>query len=151
MICLVALVVFGAFGLFSAKYRTIAKEAFSCVFRRITLRPCETGFDQKMKMNLVGKLSTRSKRAASFVYRRFELISWVFTIIMIASLVLTVSSLYNIAAYGTCDPVSPDGSGGGGCFLPSDTCTNCEICDCEPCLGEDCECEHGNYLRASIG
>ncbi len=42
MICIFAFFVFAFLAIFSVTYRPLAKEAFECVFRRITLRPCET-------------------------------------------------------------------------------------------------------------
>ncbi|MBI5061076.1 MAG: DsbA family protein [Candidatus Aenigmarchaeota archaeon] len=110
MICIIALVVFGIIGIFSARYRTYAKEAFSCVFRRITLRPCTTGFDQKMKMKITGKLMKKSPRAAGFVYKHFEIISWTFTIIFIATTIYTAYSGYNYYIYGNC--YGPESDGG---------------------------------------
>ena len=56
MICFVALAVFAVMGLFSAKYRPYAKEAFDCVFRRLTLRKCESGLDKRIKSKLTGKI-----------------------------------------------------------------------------------------------
>ena len=111
MICVVAMVVFAMLGVFSAKYRSYAAEAFSCVFNRITLRPCETGFDQKMKMKVVTKTFKRSKRIGKFMYKHFEAISWVFTILLVLSLGYTLFSLYNLALFGSCDPI------GGSCVL----------------------------------
>lgn len=52
MLCLAALVVFSILGIFSASYRPLAREAFNCVFRKMTLRSCNTGFDQKIKTKL---------------------------------------------------------------------------------------------------
>lgn len=112
MICLIALVVFGILGIFSARYRNIAKEAFNCVFRRITLRRCETGFDRRMKAKITGKLMARSPKAAGIVHRHFEAISWAFTILMIASMVLSLQAVYNYAAYGNCN-----GKQGGFCIF----------------------------------
>ncbi len=109
MICIIALVVFGILGIFSAKYRTYAKEAFSCVFQRITLRPCTTGFDQKMKMKITGKLM-KAPKLANFVYKHFEAISWVFTIIFIVSTAYTIYSGYNYYVYGNC--YGPESTGG---------------------------------------
>lgn len=101
MICVIALIIFGILGIFSAKYRVYAKEAFYCVSRRITLRPCETKFDQKLKMKITGKLM-RIPRLARFVYRHFEAISWVFTITFITTTAYTVYSGYNYYLYGNC-------------------------------------------------
>jgi thiol-disulfide isomerase/thioredoxin len=106
MICIIALVVFAFMGLFSARYRPFAKEAFHCVFLRATLRPCHTGFDQRMKAKITGKLFKRSPRTAGFVHRHFEAISWFFTAIMFISLGYTAYGLYNLVVFGTCDPVT---------------------------------------------
>ena len=108
MICLIALVVFGILGLFSAKYRTIAKEAFDCVFRRITLRKCTTGLDKRLKSQITGKLMRSHPRFARNVYRHFEVISWAFTIILIASLGYSAYSIYNLFVFGDCNGPVPD-------------------------------------------
>ncbi len=129
MICIVALAVFSILGVFSAKYRGYAKEAFHCVYRRATLRPCETAFDQKMKSKITGKLIKRKPGLAKFVYKHFEAISWAFMLTMFISLFFAASGLYNLFVYGTCDPANPE------------TC----ILGIEPACGcvDDCTCEDG--------
>jgi len=104
--CLVALAVFAFMGLFSARYRVWAKEAFDCVARRLTLRPCETKFNQKVRAKVTAKLLKRHKGLARLTHRHFESISWVFTIILFISLAYTVYGLGNLVIYGTCDPVT---------------------------------------------
>jgi len=106
--CIVAMVVFGFLGIFSAKYRTYAKEAFRCVARLATLRPCNTQFDELMKAKITAKLITRSPKVGKFVYDKFSAISIVFAIIMFASLGYTGYSVYNLVEHGTCDPAHPD-------------------------------------------
>ncbi len=108
MICLIALVVFAVLGIFSAKYRTIAKEAFDCVFRRITLRKCTTGLDKRLKSKITGKLMRKRPRFAKAVYRHFEAISWIFTIALILSLGYSVYSVANLFVYGNCNGPVPD-------------------------------------------
>ena len=106
MICIIALVVFAILGLFSAKYRAYFLEAFDCVFKKMTLRKCTTSFDKKMKMKITSRLAGVNKSLGSFVYKHFETISWIFTIIMILSLIWSayvgVSGVYNWVAYGNC-------------------------------------------------
>lgn len=147
-ICLVAMVVFAVLGLFSAKYRKWAKEAFDCVARRLTLRPCKTEFNQKVRAKLTGKLMGKSPGLARFTHRHFEAISWVFTIVLFLSLAYTAYSVYNLAVFGTCDPIS------GQCPIafvePSETCGCQGVCLCEAqtcqspeylaCQG-DCSCQ----------
>jgi len=109
MICLIALVVFGILGIFSAKYRALALEAFDCVFRRITLRKCNTSFDKKMKMKISSKLLQAHEGLGKFVFRHFEALSWLFTLLMIASMVFSAVGIYNFWAYGNCN--GPNSSG----------------------------------------
>lgn len=131
MICLVSLVTFGVMGIFSAKYRGYGREAFRCVFRRVTLRKCDTAFDKKMKAKITGKIFKRSPKAAGFVYKNFEAISWVFTGILIFSMAYSAFGLYNLATYGSCDPHSTD------CiFAPGSV-----ACGSEQCQEDGCECE----------
>ncbi len=103
MICLLALVIFGILGIFSARYRIIAKEAVDCVFRRVTFRKCTSGLDSRLKSQITGSLMRRSPTLAGFVYRRFEIISWIFTAVMIWSIVFSAISLFNYVQYGNCN------------------------------------------------
>jgi hypothetical protein len=146
MICLIALFVFAVLGIFSTKYRQLAKEAFRCVFLKIQFKPCDVELDTKIKSTLTSKLLRRSPRAAKFVYKRFELLSLVFTILFFASLAYTVYGLYNLFTIGTCDPNSDF------CMFdvgaPACGCVN--VCQCGPatcdspeytaCEG-DCQCQ----------
>ncbi len=135
MICLIALVAFGILGIFSAKYRQLAKEAFNCVFRRITLRRCETGFDKRMKAKITGKVMPRSPKTAGFVFRHFEAISWAFTILMIASIVLSAQGVYNYAVYGNCNGRYNNGF----CVFNPLGSSNIS-CSSEHCAMEGCTC-----------
>jgi len=107
VICIVAMVVFGILGIFSARYRKIAKEAFSCVSRMLTFRPCVTGFDDKVRSAVTAKLMKRSERLAGAFYRNFKLLSVIFTISFFLSAGYTAYTVYNLAVYGTCDPQNP--------------------------------------------
>jgi hypothetical protein len=107
LICLIALVAFAILGLFSVKYRTYFFEALDCVTKKVTLRKCTTSFDQKMKMKVSSKVAIVNKSLGSFTFKHFETISWVVTILMIASLIWTayvgVMGAYNYYAYGNCN------------------------------------------------
>ncbi len=106
MICLIALVVFGMLSVFSAKYRSTAKEAFRCVFLKMSFRTCDTKLDQRIKSGIVSKLMKKNPTLARFVYRRFDVLSWIFTIVFFASMIYSFYSLYNLAVFGTCDPLT---------------------------------------------
>src|SRR3989338_4533173 len=129
MICIIALVVFGVLGIFSATHRAYAKEAFNCIFRRITLRKCSTGFDNKMKRKISTKLMQKNPKLGGFVFRHFELLSWIMTIAMIVSLFYIAFAIYNLSSYGNCDPQDPEN-----CIFQPQTAE--PICDCPFDIGE---------------
>jgi hypothetical protein len=150
MICVLALICFGLLGLFSVKYRSYAKEAFSCVFHRITLRRCVTGFDERIKLKIVSRIFKKSTKLAKFTNRHFEAISWIFTIMLFSSFGYSAYSLYNLATLGVCEPGSEE------CvFVPEveECVANCEdMCLCAPeicespaykACGGDCTCQRG--------
>lgn len=109
MICLIALVVFGLLSVFSVKYRIIAKEAFDCVFKRMTLRKCTTGLDKRLKGQITGNLMKHSPSLGRLIYKNFEIISWTFTILMIASIAQSGISIYNYIEYGNCNGPTNEG------------------------------------------
>jgi hypothetical protein len=109
MFCIVAAVVLSILGIFSATNRRLAKEALDCVFRRITFRPCNTGFDEKMKAKILGKVINRSEHTARFLSKNFELLAWIFFILMLASSVFMVRSLYLFYTTGSCNGVNNTG------------------------------------------
>ncbi|MCL4353945.1 DsbA family protein [Patescibacteria group bacterium] len=109
MICIIALIVFSILGIFSATHRTLAKEAFDCVLRRVTFRPCTTGFNEKIKGKIVGKLLSRSVTVARVLNKHFELISWVFVILTVGSTFFAVKGVYNFYLYGSCNGLNKSG------------------------------------------
>ena len=109
MFCIVAFVVLAILGIFSASNRTLAKEALDCVLRRVTFRPCNTGFDEKMKAKILGVVITRSEKAARFLNRYFEPLSWVFFILFLASSIWSARGLYLFYTTGSCNGLNQTG------------------------------------------
>jgi protein-disulfide isomerase len=103
MFCIIAFIVLGILGIFSATNRALAREAFDCVLRRVTLRPCTTGFDEKIKSKILGSVITRSETAARVINRNFELLSWTFFILMVASTIWAFRGLYLFYVTGSCN------------------------------------------------
>jgi hypothetical protein len=96
--------------IFSAKYRPLAKEGLKCVFRTLTMRPCETGLDERLKAELVSSTLRFSPGAARAVNKHFTALSWIFVILTFASLAYVILGIYNFYYYGNCD--GPGSTGG---------------------------------------
>jgi hypothetical protein len=108
-LCIVALVVFSVMSVTSTKYKKLARDAFRCVVKTLTLSPCDVGLEQRIKGKVTAKLLW-APRLARFFYRHFTWISWAFTATFFASLIYTAYSIYNFFVYGSCEP-------GGACYL----------------------------------
>lgn len=109
MLCIIALIVFSILGIFSATHRTLAKEALDCVFRRITLRPCNTGFKEKIKNKILVRLMSRSVFVARLFNKHFEIFSWILFILMVGSTFWVVKGGYNYYLYGSCNGLNQSG------------------------------------------
>ncbi len=149
MICLIAMIVFAVLGIFSARYRKLAKESFICVFRRLVFKPCETHLDQRIKMKMTSSLLKISPALSRFAYKRFEILSWIFVIAFFASMAYTGYSIYNLVVFHTCDPSNPSscilgvekGCGCDGCVCSQETCGSPEYKACSgncSCIKELC-------------
>ena len=103
MICIIALIVFSILGIFSAKYRIIAKEAFNCVFKKLTFRKCDTGLDTRLKSQIVGKFLKFSPGFGRTLYKYFEVFSWIFLIIILTTMFFIGRAGYFYALYGNCN------------------------------------------------
>jgi thiol-disulfide isomerase/thioredoxin len=117
------MVVFGILGIFSTKYRELAKEAFSCFFKTVQLKPCDSKLDQRIKSKFIAKLMKHSPWLAKLAYKNFTILSWIFTLIFFASMAYSAYAIYNLVVYGSCSP-------GSFCiFNPGANVTNNNICN----------------------
>ena len=109
MLCIASLIVFSILGIFSASHRELAREAFSCTIRRLTLRPCETGFKEKVKSKVLASLLERSVLAAKIFNKYFEILSFIFVVLMVGSTIWTIRGGYNYFFYGSCNGLNATG------------------------------------------
>ena len=111
VVCVIALVAFAILGIFSARYRKLAREAADCTFKKLTLRPCDTGLDVRIKASVTSKL-VNYPRTAKFMHKNFDAMMTLMFIIMVVSMIFTgyygIKGVYNYAAFGNCN--GPDSS-----------------------------------------
>ena len=109
MPCIIALIIFSILGIFSASHRALAKEAFSCVLNRVTFRPCNIGFKEKIKGKVLSNLINRSVFLTRVVNKHYEILSWIFFILMVGSTVWVFNGMYNYYVYGSCNGLNESG------------------------------------------
>lgn len=117
MFCIAAFIVFAVLAIFSASFRPLATQAWHCVVRRVTFRPCDISFGEEMKGKLVGKLIFTHPRLARFINRWIDWLSFVFVALSIWSLVYVANAGLNLWVYDTCDPRSAES-----CSLSGEAC-----------------------------
>ena len=105
VICIIALVVFSFLSIVSSRYRPLARDAFKCVYRMATFRPCDVQLETKIKTKITSKLMIVPS-LARFFYKYFKPISWAFTLSFFASLAYSAYGIYNLIVFGSCDPNS---------------------------------------------
>lgn len=163
VVCIIALVAFAILGIFSTRYRKLAKEAASCTFKKMMFRPCDTGLDVRIKSHFTSKLINYPK-AAKLIHNYFDGFMTIMFIIMIVSLAFTgfygFKGIYNYAQFGNCNghnsddicifkevaTAHPSVVGALSCTSTKCTCltpsVNCTITgrDYTPCDGTTCNC-----------
>ena len=108
MICIIAFFVFAILGIFSVKYRKLAKESFGCVTKSLMFKTCDSSLYKKIRASVTAHIFKRHKGLAHFVNEHFEILSWILLVLMIASSVYTAIGAYNLIVFGTCDPQHPE-------------------------------------------
>jgi len=109
VLCLLGLLVLAVLAVFSARYRPLAREAVACVFRRVTLRKCTTGLDQRLKAMVTGPLVMSHPGLARFLHRHLESLAWAFVVLVLAVTANLGVGFYNFYRYGNCN--GPAGEG----------------------------------------
>ncbi len=117
MFCIAAFIVFAILGIFSASYRDLAKKAWHCVLRRVTLRPCDIDCSEEVKGKLIGKLVFRAPRLARFLSRWIDWLAFLFVILSIWSLLYVLDAGLNLWVYDTCNPINVES-----CSLSGEAC-----------------------------
>lgn len=117
MFCIAAFIVFAILAIFSASFRPLAAKAWHCVLRRITFRPCDISFGEEMKGKLISKLVFTHPRLARHVDRWLELLSFLFVVLSVWSLLYAANAGLNLWVYDTCNPRS-----GESCSLSGEAC-----------------------------
>jgi thiol-disulfide isomerase/thioredoxin len=102
MLCLLTLLVVAVLATFSARYRPLAREALDCVLRRMTLRKCTTGLDDRVRAAITGRVMRTHPHLARFLHRHLEALAWAFVLLFVASTAHLAYGFYNFTRYGSC-------------------------------------------------
>ena len=96
-------------GIFSVRYRKLAVESFDCLFRNVTFRKCRSGFDERIKSDITGRLMKISPVLGRGFYRNYKIIIMVILIITILSFYFSAVGIYNYVMYRNCNGENSNG------------------------------------------
>ena len=102
MICIASMIVFSILGIFSAKHRLLAAEAFDCLLSKAVAGECDSSFEDRIRATILTPLLGKFPRTAAFVDRHMEKLAAVFVILFIVTLVISLRALVFLYLYGSC-------------------------------------------------
>lgn len=118
MFCIAAFIVLLIIGIFSARYRQMAKKAWSCTARRITFRQCDTNFKDELKNKMLAKVAVKTPRLVKATDIAIEVGAVIIVLLTIWSLLVSFKAGLNLYVYGTCNP-----SNAASCSLGAESCS----------------------------
>lgn len=118
MFCIAAFIVLAIIGIFSARYRKLAKKAWNCTLRRVTFRPCDTSFKEETKNKLLSHVANRTPKLVKVADIGIEVAAFLFVFLTIWSVLLVARSGLNLYVWGTCNPANASS-----CSLGAESCS----------------------------
>lgn len=117
MFCIAAFIILAFLGIFSARYRKLATDAWKCVSRKVTFRKCDTSFKEDLKSRLLARHAVKRPRLAGFLDKWLDVLALVFVALTIWSLFVVIKSGLNLYVYDTCNP-----NNAASCSLGAEAC-----------------------------
>jgi len=104
MVCIAAFIILAIISIFSAKYRKLTGEAWGCVARKLTLRPCDSNFKDDVKNSILSRVVIKQPKMVKFTSVAIEVGAFLIVILTVWSLLVAVKSGISLYVYGTCEP-----------------------------------------------
>ncbi len=120
MLCILSFIIFlilFPFLCFFRSYRVWLRRSWSCVFKKVTLQPCEMNVGEELKSKLTSKIVLRFPRVAKFLRQTFTFWAVAFVILNLWSVWSVFNAGLNLWVYDTCDRVYAES-----CSLSGEAC-----------------------------
>lgn len=129
MVCIAAFIILALIGLFIAiisifkrevgkQYLKIMKKAWGCVWKKVRLQKCETGFKEDVKNTVLSKVIVRHPKWVKPLSVIMEVLSVVIVLVAVWALLTAIKSLLALWTLGTCNVTKP-----AACSLSSEACS----------------------------
>lgn len=129
MVCIAAFIILAIMGLVVAivsifkpkvwkAYTKMFKKAWGCLWKKMRLQKCETGFKEDVKNTLLSRVVVKHPRWVKPLSVIVEIISVVIVIVAIWAILTAIKSLLALWVFGTCNVTKPEA-----CTLGSEVCS----------------------------
>ena len=129
MVCIAAFIILAIIGVFVAiisifkpevgkKYLKIFKKSWGCLWKKVRLQKCETGFKEDVKNTLLSRVIVKHPKWVKPLSAIIEVISVVIVIVAVWAILTAIKSLLALWALGTCNVTKP-----AACSLGAEVCS----------------------------
>ena len=118
MVCIAAFIILAIIGVFVAiisifkpevgkKYLKIFKKSWGCLWKKVRLQKCETGFKEDVKNTLLSRVIVKHPKWVKPLSVLIEIISVVIVVVAIWAILTAIKSLLALAVFGSCNVTKP--------------------------------------------
>ena len=129
MVCVAAFIILAIIGVFVAvisifkpkvgkSYWKMFKKAWGCLWKKVRLQKCETGFKDDVKNTILSRVIVKHPKWVKPLSVVIEVLSVVIVLITVWSLVIAVKSLLALWALGSCNVSKPEA-----CSMGAEVCS----------------------------
>ena len=129
MVCIAAFIVLALIGVFVAiisifkpkvgkAYFKMFKKAWGCLWKKVRLQKCETGFKEDVKNTLLSRVIIKHPKWAKPLSVIIEVISVIIVIVAVWAVLTAIKSLLALWALGTCNVTKP-----AACTMGAEVCS----------------------------
>lgn len=129
MVCIAAFIILAIIGVFVAfvsifkpkigkVYLKAMKKAWGCLWKKVRLQKCETGFKDDVKNTLLSRVIIKHPKWAKPLSVLIEVVSVVIVVVAIWALLTAIKSLLALWALGSCNVTKPSA-----CTLGAEVCS----------------------------
>lgn len=129
MVCIAAFIILAIVGIFVAiasifkpklwkSYTKALKKAWGCLWKKVRLQKCETGFKEDVKNTLLSRIALKHSKWLKPLSIIIEILSIIIVVIVVWAILTAIKSLLAIWVLGSCNVTKPSA-----CSLGAEVCS----------------------------
>ena len=129
MVCIAAFIILAIVGVFVAivsifkpkvwkSYTKALKKAWGCLWKKVRLQKCETGFKEDVKNTLLSRIMLKHPKWVKPLSIIIEVLSVIIVVVVVWAILTAIKSLLAIWALGSCNVTKPSA-----CSLGAEVCS----------------------------